>query len=182
MMIDPKNTSQSQIESHQLNAMPTGLNFQVPGINPNEISNYQTYECIKKIENRMKYWLLNQNHVWSIYQQERLGIKVCLGMEWNFQAAKNLKAMSIGDLCFFYHSNIGKEIVGIVEVTKSAFRQIRQRKICSRSVRFKNIWNVQFRLKRLKKQRLFLICRSLNRADYRLCLSILKAGKLFVDG
>ena len=35
----------------------------------------------------------------------------------NYQAAKNLKNMKKGDLCFFYHSNIGKEIVGIVEVT-----------------------------------------------------------------
>ena len=39
----------------------------------------------------------------------------------NYQAAKNLKAMKKGDLCFFYHSNIGKEIVGIVEVIKEAF-------------------------------------------------------------
>jgi predicted RNA-binding protein with PUA-like domain len=34
----------------------------------------------------------------------------------NYQAAKNLKSMKKGDQCFFYHSNIGKEIVGIVEV------------------------------------------------------------------
>ena len=39
----------------------------------------------------------------------------------NYQAAKNLKNMKKGDLCFFYHSNIGKEIVGIVEVIKEAF-------------------------------------------------------------
>ena len=39
----------------------------------------------------------------------------------NYQAANNLKKMRIGDLCFFYHSNIGKEIVGIVEVIKEAF-------------------------------------------------------------
>jgi len=60
--------------------------------------------------------------VWSIDQQKKAGIK---GAPWdgvrNYQAAKNLKGMKKGDLCFFYHSNIGKEIVGIVEVTKEAF-------------------------------------------------------------
>ena len=39
----------------------------------------------------------------------------------NYQAAKNLKSMKKGDQCFFYHSNIGKEIVGIVEVIKEAY-------------------------------------------------------------
>ena len=39
----------------------------------------------------------------------------------NYQAANNLKKMRKGDLCFFYHSNIGKEIVGIVQVIKQAF-------------------------------------------------------------
>ena len=39
----------------------------------------------------------------------------------NYQAANNLRKMKKGDLCFFYHSNIGKEIVGIVEVIKTAF-------------------------------------------------------------
>jgi predicted RNA-binding protein with PUA-like domain len=37
----------------------------------------------------------------------------------NHQAANNLKAMKAGDTCFFYHSNEGKEIVGIVKVTKT---------------------------------------------------------------
>ena len=39
----------------------------------------------------------------------------------NYQAAKNLKAMKNGDQCFFYHSNIGKEIVGIVEIIKEYY-------------------------------------------------------------
>ena len=38
-----------------------------------------------------------------------------------YQAAKNLRSMKKGDNCFFYHSNIGKEIIGIVEVIKEAF-------------------------------------------------------------
>jgi len=60
--------------------------------------------------------------VWSIEQQKKAGLK---GATWdgvrNYQAAKNLKSMKKGDLCFFYHSNIGKEIVGIVEVIKEAY-------------------------------------------------------------
>ena len=60
--------------------------------------------------------------VWSIDQQKKVGPK---GAPWdgvrNYQAAKNLKNMKKGDLCFFYHSNIGKEIVGIVEVIKEAY-------------------------------------------------------------
>ncbi len=71
----------------------------------------------------MKYWLLkSEPDVWSIYQQKNEGIK---GTTWdgvrNYQAANNLKKMKIGDLCFFYHSNIGKEIVGITEVIKESF-------------------------------------------------------------
>ena len=60
--------------------------------------------------------------VWSIDQQKKSGKK---GAPWdgvrNYQAAKNLKNMKKGDQCFFYHSNIGKEIVGIVEVTKEYY-------------------------------------------------------------
>ena len=60
--------------------------------------------------------------VWSIDQQKKTGSK---GVMWdgvrNYQAANNLKKMKKGDLCFFYHSNIGKEIVGIVQVIKTAF-------------------------------------------------------------
>ena len=71
----------------------------------------------------MKYWLLkSEPDVWSLDQQIRAGTK---GATWdgvrNYQAAKNLKNMKKGDLCFFYHSNIGKEIVGIVEVIKEHY-------------------------------------------------------------
>ena len=69
------------------------------------------------------YWLLkSEPDVWSIDEQKTAGKK---GASWdgvrNYQAANNLKKMNKGDLCFFYHSNIGKEIVGIVEVIKTAF-------------------------------------------------------------
>ena len=64
----------------------------------------------------------SEPNVWSIDQQKDAGIK---GAPWdgvrNYQAAKNLKTMKKGDQCFFYHSNIGKEIVGIVEVIKEAY-------------------------------------------------------------
>jgi len=69
------------------------------------------------------YWLVkSEPDVWSIDQQKKSGKK---GVAWdgvrNYQAAKNLKAMRRGDQCFFYHSNIGKEIVGVVEVIKEAY-------------------------------------------------------------
>ena len=69
------------------------------------------------------YWLVkSEPNVWSIDQQIKSGSK---GTIWdgvrNYQAANNLKAMKKGDLCFFYHSNIGKEIVGVVEVIKEHF-------------------------------------------------------------
>jgi predicted RNA-binding protein with PUA-like domain len=71
----------------------------------------------------MQYWLMkSEPDVWSIDQQKKVGNK---GAPWdgvrNYQAAKNLKLMRKGDQCFFYHSNIGKEIVGIVEVIKEAY-------------------------------------------------------------
>ena len=69
------------------------------------------------------YWLIkSEPNVWSIDQQKKAGAK---GAPWdgvrNYQAAKNLRNMRKGDLCFFYHSNIGKEIVGIVEIIKESF-------------------------------------------------------------
>ena len=64
----------------------------------------------------------SEPNVWSIDQQRKAGAK---GAPWdgvrNYQAAKNLRNMRKGDLCFFYHSNIGKEIVGIVEIIKESF-------------------------------------------------------------
>ena len=71
----------------------------------------------------MQYWLMkSEPDVWSIDQQKKAGVK---GAPWdgvrNYQAAKNLKEMKKGDLCFFYHSNIGKEIVGVIEVIKEAY-------------------------------------------------------------
>ena len=89
----------------------------------------------------MQYWLLkSEPNVWSIDQQKKTGVK---GASWdgvrNYQAANNLKKMEKGDLCFFYHSNIGKEIVGIIEVIKTAFLDITDEKnrFVAVQVRFK---------------------------------------------
>ncbi len=66
----------------------------------------------------MAYWLFkSEPDTWSWDQQVAKG---AAGEEWNgvrnYQARNNMRAMKIGDRGFFYHSNIGKEIVGIVEV------------------------------------------------------------------
>ncbi len=71
----------------------------------------------------MQYWLMkSEPDVWCIDQQKKAGNK---GATWdgvrNHQAAKNLRNMKKDDLCFFYHSNIGKEIVGIVKVIKEFY-------------------------------------------------------------
>ena len=77
----------------------------------------------------INYWLMkSEPDVWSIDQQKKAGAK---GAAWdgvrNYQAANNLKKMKRGDLSFFYHSNIGKEIVGIVEVIKNSPEMDRRR-------------------------------------------------------
>ena len=66
----------------------------------------------------MRYWLFkSEPDAWSWDQQVAKGE---VGEEWhgvrNYQARNNMRAMELGDLGFFYHSNIGKEVVGIVEV------------------------------------------------------------------
>ena len=71
----------------------------------------------------MNYWLLKtEPEEWSWQQQVKSGNK---GIEWdevrNFQAAKNLRNMKKGDLCFFYHTGKVKSIVGVVTVIKEAF-------------------------------------------------------------
>lgn len=68
----------------------------------------------------MAYWLLkSEPDVWSWAQQVAKGTEFWNGVR-NYQAAKNLKTMQVGDQAFFYHSNIGREIVGIVTVTQAA--------------------------------------------------------------
>ncbi len=71
----------------------------------------------------MNYWLFkSEPNVWSFDQQIARGAK---GEPWtgirNHTAKLNLMKMKKGDRGFFYHSNIGKEIVGIVEVVREAY-------------------------------------------------------------
>ena len=105
----------------------------------------------------MKYWLLkSEPDVWSIEQQIKAGIK---GAAWdgvrNYQAANNLRKMKKGDLCFFYHSNIGKEIVGIVKVIKSAFtdKTDRQKRFVAVQVRFVSKFKTAISLEKIKENR-----------------------------
>ena len=103
----------------------------------------------------MQYWLIkSEPDVWSLTQQEKVGDK---GAMWdgvrNYQARNNLKKMKVGDLCFFYHSNIGKEIVGIVEVVKEAFLDPTDKKkmFVAVKVRFKQKFKKPIKLEDIKK-------------------------------
>ena len=105
----------------------------------------------------MKYWLLkSEPDVWSIDEQKKAsnGISIWDGVR-NYQAAKNLKTMKIGDLCFFYHSNIGKEIVGVVEVVKEAFVDPtdKSKKFVAVKVGFKNYLDNPVSLEMIKKNK-----------------------------
>ena len=103
----------------------------------------------------MKYWLLkSEPNVWSIDQQQKAGNK---GAPWdgvrNYQAAKNLKNMKKGDQCFFYHSNIGKEIVGVVEVIKEHYldKTDKSGRFVAVTVKFLNKLNKPVKLEEIKK-------------------------------
>jgi predicted RNA-binding protein with PUA-like domain len=103
------------------------------------------------------YWLLkSEPNVWSINQQKAAGKK---GATWdgvrNYQAANNLKKMKKGDLCFFYHSNIGKEIVGIVEIIKTAFldKTDKEGRFVAVQVKFKEKLKKTITLEIIKKTR-----------------------------
>jgi predicted RNA-binding protein with PUA-like domain len=109
--------------------------------------------------------------VWSIDQQQKAGIK---GATWdgvrNYQAANNLKKMKKGDLCFFYHSNIGKEIVGIIEIIKTAFldKTDKENRFVAVQVKFKEKLKNTVSLENIKKNK------SLNH------LSLVKQSRLSV--
>ena len=105
----------------------------------------------------MKYWLLkSEPDVWSIENQKKAknGISIWDGVR-NYQAAKKLRSMKVGDLCFFYHSNIGKEIVGIVEVVKEAFVDPtdKSKKFVAIKVSFKNNLKNPVSLEKIKENK-----------------------------
>lgn len=68
----------------------------------------------------MAYWLFKSEP--DVYSWDMLKAKGAVGEEWtgirNYQARNNMRQMKIGDKGFYYHSNIGKAVVGIVEVCK----------------------------------------------------------------
>ena len=137
----------------------------------------------------MKYWLLkSEPNVWSLEQQIKAGIE---GIAWdgvrNYQAANNLKAMRIGDLCFFYHSNIGKEIVGVVKVIKEAFldKTDKHKRFVAVQVRFVEKFKSPVSLEKIKKTKaishLALIKQSrlsVMPIDYKSWKIIYKMGKI----
>ena len=137
----------------------------------------------------MKYWLMkSEPDVWSLDQQKKAGSK---GVTWdgvrNYQASNNLKAMKLGDLCFFYHSNIGKEIVGVVKVIKEAFidKTDKQNRFVAVQVRFVEKFKSPVSLEKIKKNKaishLPLIKQSrlsVMQIDYKSWKIIYKMGKI----
>jgi len=70
----------------------------------------------------MKFWLIKSEpfkYSWAQFEKDQQtfwdGVR-------NYQARNNLRDMSVGDKCLFYHSNEGKEVVGIAEIVKSAYQ------------------------------------------------------------
>ena len=105
----------------------------------------------------MSYWLMkSEPNVWSIDQQKKAGTR---GVTWdgvrNYQARNNLKKMKKGDLCFFYHSNIGKEIVGIVKIIKTAFIDPtdKKKKFVAVQVKFEKMLKKAVSLENIKKNK-----------------------------
>ena len=104
---------------------------------------------------KKSYWLIKtEPEEWSWWQQIKSKNKEA---EWNgvrnYQASNNLKKMKKGDLCFFYHSNIGKEIVGIVEIIKTAFIDPtdEQKKFFAIKVKYKKMLKKPVSLESIKK-------------------------------
>tara|TARA_Y100000590_G_scaffold53437_1_gene55890 strand:- start:101 stop:514 length:414 start_codon:yes stop_codon:yes gene_type:complete len=107
----------------------------------------------------MKYWLLKtEPEEWSWKEQLESGN---YGAEWsgvrNFQAAKNLRTMKVGDKCFFYHTGKTKSVVGIVEVIKEAFldKSDKDQKFVSVMVKALYPLKREITLKEIKKNKAF---------------------------
>jgi predicted RNA-binding protein with PUA-like domain len=70
----------------------------------------------------MNYWLIKSEpfkYAWSQFEKE--GRTFWDGVR-NYQARNHLKSMEVGDLCLFYHSNEGKEVVGVARVVQTAYQ------------------------------------------------------------
>ena len=108
---------------------------------------------------KKQFWLLKtEPEEWSWQQQVKSG---CTGAEWsgvrNFQAAKNLRSMKVGDKCFFYHTGKKKSILGIVKVTKEAFLDKSDKTGKFVSVKVKALYPLKSEvgLHKIKKNRVF---------------------------
>ena len=137
----------------------------------------------------MNFWLLKtEPEDWSWQQQVESGSK---GIEWNgvrnFQAAKNLRNMKIGDKCFFYHTGKVKSIVGIVQIIREAFPDKTDKKKKFVSVIVKALYPLkrEVSLQEIKKNKDFrdfpLVKQSrlsVMRVDLKYWKKICKMGKL----
>lgn len=70
----------------------------------------------------MNYWLIKSEPFKYSWEQFETDKKTFWDGVRNYQARNNLRDMEVGDLCLYYHSNEGKEVVGIAEVIKPAYQ------------------------------------------------------------
>ena len=70
----------------------------------------------------MNYWLIKSEPFKYSWEQFETDKETFWDGVRNYQARNNLRDMQAGDLCLYYHSNEGKEVVGIAEVIKPAYQ------------------------------------------------------------
>ncbi len=70
----------------------------------------------------MNYWLIKSEPFKYSWEQFETDKETFWDGVRNYQARNNLRDMQVGDLCLYYHSNEGKEVVGIAEVVKPAYQ------------------------------------------------------------
>lgn len=70
----------------------------------------------------MNYWLIKSEPFKYSWEQFETDKETFWDGVRNYQARNNLRGMQVGDLCLYYHSNEGKEVVGIAEVIKPAYQ------------------------------------------------------------
>jgi len=69
----------------------------------------------------MRYWLMKSEPFKYSWEQLLADKRTHWNGVRNYQAANNMKAMKVGDKAFFYHSNEGKDIVGLMAIAKTAY-------------------------------------------------------------
>jgi predicted RNA-binding protein with PUA-like domain len=86
----------------------------------------RSFPTISHLSSTMHYWLIKSEpdvFSWDDFVRECAngGHTIWSGVR-NYQARNNLRAMRIGDLALYYHSNIGKEVVGVAEIVCEAYQ------------------------------------------------------------